>query len=153
MAASSSSASSDSYDSSSSSSYRRHRRHRRSRRDKDKDRDRDRDGDSLKVRQRSSRSHTKRRRRRHHHSSDSSDSSSDSDYSSPSVEYVQRPLAIPKQEAFGVGTDPVLLIVNHLVPTVHYEVVIFIPLPWNLKRHVREDRVIVHPLEELNLQM
>ncbi|PON80356.1 hypothetical protein PanWU01x14_008060 [Parasponia andersonii] len=72
---------------------------------------------------------------------------------SPSVENVERPLAIPQQKASSIKPNPVLIIVNHLVPPVHNKIVILVPLPRYLESHIGKHSITVHPPQKLDLGM
>ncbi|GJN31212.1 hypothetical protein PR202_gb19578 [Eleusine coracana subsp. coracana] len=71
----------------------------------------------------------------------------------PGVEHVKRPLAVAQQEAAGVEPNPILVVVDHLIPAVQDEVVRAVALPGQLKRHVGEHGVGVHPPQELDLRV
>jgi hypothetical protein len=71
----------------------------------------------------------------------------------PCVQDVERPLAVTKQEAAGVKADPVLAIVDELLPSVHDEVVVLVALEGELKDHVCEHGVTVHPPDKLHLRV
>ncbi|KAJ0859086.1 hypothetical protein HanRHA438_Chr13g0608421 [Helianthus annuus] len=72
---------------------------------------------------------------------------------SPNVNQIQRPLTIPQQKTPRIQPDPILLIVNHLIPPVHHQVPILIPLPRHLKRHIRKHRITIHPPQKLHFRM
>jgi hypothetical protein len=71
----------------------------------------------------------------------------------PCIKEIKRPLAVAQQEAACVEANPVLVVVDHLIPAVHDEVVGAVPLPWQLECHVGEHGVGVHPPEELDLRV
>nr|CAB3496185.1 unnamed protein product [Digitaria exilis] len=58
-----------------------------------------------------------------------------------------------QQEAAGVEPNPILVVVDHLVPAVHDEVIRPVALPRELECHVGEHGVGVHPPEELDLRV
>lgn len=72
---------------------------------------------------------------------------------SPNIEEIQRPLAIAKQEAASVEPDPVLIIIHHLVPSMHNEIVVRVAIPGELEGHVGEHSVGVHPPKVLNFRV
>jgi hypothetical protein len=71
----------------------------------------------------------------------------------PGIQLVKRPLAVAQQEAAGVEPDPILVVVDHLVPAVHDEVLRPVALPRELECHVGEHGIRVHRPEELDLRV
>uniref|UniRef100_A0A8R7R3V2 Uncharacterized protein n=1 Tax=Triticum urartu TaxID=4572 RepID=A0A8R7R3V2_TRIUA len=71
----------------------------------------------------------------------------------PGLQEVQRPPAVPEQEAAGVGAEPVPGAVHLAVPAVEHQVVARVPAPRRLEQHVREHRVRVHPPQQLRLRV
>eukprot|EP00268_Persea_americana_P035279 TRINITY_DN3480_c0_g2_i1.p2 TRINITY_DN3480_c0_g2~~TRINITY_DN3480_c0_g2_i1.p2 ORF type:complete len:395 (+),score=55.19 TRINITY_DN3480_c0_g2_i1:1305-2489(+) len=71
----------------------------------------------------------------------------------PVVEQIERPLAVPEEEAASVDPDPRVLVEDEIWVPMENEIVRIVLLQWDLENHVGEESITVHPPDPLHLRM